>query len=343
MTGGLGYIGSHTAVALLRAGHDVVIVDNLANSDRTVLARVKALAGKRVAFEELDLRDEGKLGAVFGAHKAIDAVVHMAGLKAVAESVRDPLLYYDVNINSTLALLRCMRRHGCHRLLFSSSATVYGDQDSPLHEDAVTGYDIASPYGRTKHFIEEMIRDQAAADPRFSAVLLRYFNPIGAHPSGLLGESPRGVPNNLFPLLLQVVDGSVAQLNAQLKVYGTDYDTPDGTCVRDYVHVMDVAEGHVAAVDASANRKLGQGGVAVYNLGTGRGTSVRELVSAMEKATDRDVSCIDCPRRAGDVAVTYACADKAALELGWSPKRSILDACRDGWRYVQKRAELGLQ
>ena len=326
VTGGAGFIGSHTCVELLEAGHDVVILDDLSNASGTVIDKIETITGKRPAFYQADAKDRAVLHEIFTAHR-IDAVVHFAGFKAVGESVRKPVKYYRNNLDTTLTLLEVMAEFGCRRLVFSSSATVYGGESpSPLTEDMPVGQ-CTNPYGRTKYFIEEILRDAAAAEPELSVVLLRYFNPIGAHESGRIGERPNGVPNNLMPYVTQVAAG----IRERLSVFGSDYPTPDGTCIRDYVHVMDLAEGHAAALAYAQEHT----GAEVFNLGTGRGTSVLELIDAFQQATGVTVPYVMAGRRAGDAAVCYAGTEKAAQVLHWRARRSLEDMCRDAWRWQQ--------
>jgi len=323
VTGGAGFIGSHTCLELLAAGHDVTVVDNLDNSSEESLRRVQALTGRAPDFHRVDLRDAPALRAVF-AHRRFDAVIHFAGLKAVGESGRIPVRYYDNNITGTLELLKAMEEHDCRRLVFSSSATVYGDPARvPITEDFPLT--ATNPYGRTKLFIEEILRDLCAADPRWTCVLLRYFNPSGAHPSGRIGEDPRGLPNNLMPYVMQVAVGRLAELS----VYGKDYPTPDGTGVRDYIHVVDLALGHLAALD----RLDGLQGCVPVNLGTGRGYSVLEMVAAAAKASGRPVPYRVVERRPGDVATCFADPARASQLLGWQAQRGIDEMCADHWRW----------
>lgn len=322
ITGGAGYIGSHTAVALLDKGHDVVVIDNLSNSSRESLNRVEEITGKKLVFHEADVRDRAALDGIFGVGD-IDAVIHFAGLKAVGESVEKPLEYYKNNIDSTLVLLEAMQAHGVNRLVFSSSATVYGDPISPCSEDVEAGTGLTNPYGRTKYFIEEILRDVSKSDESLEVTVLRYFNPIGAHPSGKIGEDPSGIPNNLMPYIAQVATGQ----REELSVFGDDYDTKDGTGVRDYIHVDDLAAGHVAALDNS------KPGFEVYNLGTGIGVSVLDLVKAFEEASGQKIPYKVVDRRAGDVAESYASVDKAANGLNWRTTRSLEEACADSWRW----------
>ncbi len=326
LTGGAGYIGSHTAAACAAAGYDVVIADDFSNSSPDVPRRLEEITGRKMAVCRVDAADREAMRAVFAAH-SIDAVIHFAGFKAVGESVRKPVKYYRNNLDTTLTLLEVMAEFGCRRLVFSSSATVYGGESpSPLTEDMPVGQ-CTNPYGRTKYFIEELLRDAAAAEPELSVVLLRYFNPIGAHESGRIGERPNGVPNNLMPYVTQVAAG----IREKLSVFGSDYPTPDGTCIRDYVHVMDLAEGHAAALAYAQEHT----GAEVFNLGTGRGTSVLELIDAFQQATGVAVPYVMAGRRAGDAAVCYAGTEKAAQVLHWRARRSLEDMCRDAWRWQQ--------
>lgn len=325
ITGGAGYIGSHTIVALLQAGHKVVCVDNYVNSSPEALRRVERITGRRATQVEGDVRDAALLDRIFAQH-AIDGVIHFAALKAVGESVARPLAYYDNNVGGALALLAAMDRAGVRRMVFSSSATVYGvPRELPLREDAPLA--ATNPYGQTKLAVEQVLRDLAAADPRWSIVSLRYFNPIGAHLSGLIGEDPHDIPNNLFPFITQVAAGKRERLN----VFGKDWPTPDGTGVRDYLHVVDLAAGHLRAFEYAGTRT----GCIEINLGTGRGTSVLELVQAFEQATGRRVPYAIAPRRPGDVAACWADPSRAHELLGWRAERSIAQACADGWRWQQ--------
>ncbi|NVD73951.1 UDP-glucose 4-epimerase GalE [Duganella sp. BJB488] len=323
VTGGMGYIGSHTVVELLAAGHEVVVLDNLCNARASVQARVERIAGRRFTLVEGDVRDRAAVDALFAAHR-IDAVIHFAGLKAVGESVEQPLRYYDNNVTGSLVLFEGMARAGVKTLVFSSSATVYGDPASvPILEHFPLS--ATNPYGRSKLMIEEMLRDLHKADPGWRIALLRYFNPVGAHESGLIGEEPNGIPNNLVPYIAQVADGR----RAQLSVYGGDYPTPDGTGLRDYIHVVDLALGHLATLS-----KLATGaGVFTYNLGTGRGNSVLEMVRAFEAASGRPVPYQVVARRAGDIAACYADASLAERELGWKARRNVEQMCTDSWRW----------
>ena len=324
LTGGAGFIATHTCVELMAAGHDVVVVDNYVNSQPEALRRVEEIAGRPVKAYEADVCDRAAMDKIFSENR-FDAVIHFAGLKAVGESVHKPLEYYRNNLDSTLTLCETMRRHGCKRIVFSSSATVYGVPDEvPLREDMFCK-GCTNPYGWTKYMIEKILQGIVTADPEWSVVLLRYFNPIGAHPSGLIGEDPRGVPNNLMPYISQTAIGRLECLN----VFGDDYDTPDGTGVRDYIHVMDLARGHVAAIAYMAEHP----GESVFNLGTGKGYSVLEMVHAFETANHVHVPYRIAPRRAGDLPTVYACPDKSARILGWHAQYSLEDMCRDSWNW----------
>ena len=324
LTGGAGFIGSHTIVELDKAGHEVVVVDNLVNSKQEALDRVAQIIGKQVEFYKVDIRDRDALSDVFSKHQ-FDAVIHFAGLKAVGESVAKPLEYYENNMSGTFVLLDVMRKHGCKNIIFSSSATVYGDPAIiPITEACPKGQ-CTNPYGQTKSMLEEVLKDVQRADAEWNVVLLRYFNPIGAHASGLIGENPNGIPNNLMPYITQTAIG----IREQLGVFGDDYDTPDGTGVRDYIHVVDLALGHVAALQA-IERKCG---LAVYNLGTGHGYSVLDVVKAFEKANGLNVPYKIMPRRPGDIATCYCDPTKAKQELGWEAQYGIEDMCRDSWRF----------
>ena len=323
VTGGAGYIGSHTLIELINNNFEVVVIDNLANSSRESLRRVEQITGHEIPFVEADIRDQSVLNDIFTTY-SIDSVIHFAGLKAVGESVTKPLEYYDDNLVSTLALLEAMRKHSVKQLVFSSSATVYGSpSELPLRETSTVGVGLTNPYGKTKYMIEQIIQDYCAADPAFEATILRYFNPIGAHKSGQIGEDPNGIPNNLLPYVAQVAVGKLQSVG----VFGDDYDTPDGTGVRDYIHVVDLARGHVAALQHM------KAGANVYNLGTGSGTSVLEIIKAFSKACGRDLPYEIKPRRAGDIAACYADCSKAERELGWRAELSIEQACADSWRW----------
>lgn len=323
VTGGAGYIGSHTLIELINNNFEVVVIDNLANSSRESLRRVEQITGHDIPFIEADVRDQSALDDIFTTYD-IDSVIHFAGLKAVGESVAKPLEYYDNNLVSTLALLEAMRKHSVKQLVFSSSATVYGSpSELPLRETSTVGVGLTNPYGKTKYMIEQIIQDYCAADPAFEATILRYFNPIGAHQSGQIGEDPNGIPNNLLPYVAQVAVGKLQSVG----VFGDDYDTPDGTGVRDYIHVVDLARGHVAALQHM------KAGANVYNLGTGSGTSVLEIIKAFSKACGRNLPYDIKPRRAGDIAACYADCSKAERELGWRAELSIEQACADSWRW----------
>ena len=326
VTGGAGYIGSHTCVELLNEGHEVIVVDNLSNSSVESLRRVGAITGKKVKFYNADVRDKIALGKVFK-KDAIDWVIHFAGLKAVGESCEMPIEYYDNNLYGTLVLLQTMREHGCKKIVFSSSATVYGDPEVlPITEECKVG-GTTNPYGSSKYFQEIMLSDVYKSDNEWTVVLLRYFNPVGAHESGLIGEDPKGIPNNLTPYIAKVAIGELAEV----KVYGNDYPTADGTGVRDYIHVVDLAKGHVAAID-----KIEKSGVYTYNLGTGKGYSVLEVISAFEKACGHKLNFVYKPRRAGDIACCYADSTKAAKELGWQATYGIDEMCLSAWNWQTK-------
>lgn len=324
VTGGAGYIGSHTCVELLKAGYEVVVMDNLCNSSEESLRRVEKITGKQVGFYKADMLDKESMEEIFN-KETIDSVIHFAGLKAVGESVAKPLEYYHNNITGTLLLCDVMRSHGVKNIVFSSSATVYGDPAFvPITEECPKGQ-ITNPYGQTKSMLEQILTDIQKADREWNVVLLRYFNPIGAHKSGLIGEDPKGIPNNLVPYIAQV---TVGKLNC-LGVYGDDYNTPDGTGVRDYIHVVDLAVGHVKALTKITEKS----GVSVYNLGTGNGSSVLDVVRAYEKASGKTIKYEIKPRRAGDIASCYADASKAKAELGWEAVRGIEEMCEDSWRW----------
>lgn len=324
LTGGAGYIGSHTIIELDKAGHSVVVVDNLVNSKEEAIRRVEKIIGKPVPFVKADVRDRAAMEEIFKTY-SIDAVIHFAGLKAVGESCEKPLEYYENNMNATFVLLDVMRKNGCKNIIFSSSATVYGDPAQiPITEACPKGH-CTNPYGQTKSMLEEVMIDVQKADPEWNVVLLRYFNPIGAHKSGLIGENPNGIPNNLMPYITQTAIG----IRKELGVFGNDYDTPDGTGVRDYIHVCDLAAGHVAALQA-IDRKCG---LAIYNLGTGHGYSVLDVVNAFQKANGLKVPYVIKPRRPGDIATCYCNPAKAKAELGWEAQYGIEDMCRDSWNF----------
>lgn len=327
VTGGAGYIGSHTCVELLNAGKDVVIVDNFYNCKKSSLDRIRALVKKDFKFYECDIRDKKGLDEIFKKEQ-IDSVIHFAGLKAVGESVHKPLEYFDNNVNGTLVLLDVMRNNGCKKIVFSSSATVYGMNNiSPLTEDMEVG-GVTNPYGRTKYMIECILKDLYTSDNTWSICLLRYFNPIGAHKSGTMGEDPNGIPNNLMPYITQVAIRKREYLN----VWGDDYDTPDGTGVRDYIHVVDLALGHIKAVE----KVEGSEGLFIYNLGTGKGYSVLDVVKAFEKASGVKIPYKIGPRRDGDIATCYSDPSKAYKELGWKAERDIEEMCEDSWRWQKQ-------
>ncbi len=324
VTGGAGYIGSHTCLELLQAGYDVVVVDNLSNSKEEALKRVQKLTGKSLTFHQVDLLDEVALNAVFQSD-AIDAVIHFAGLKAVGESVTEPLRYYHNNVAGTINLCRVMQRFGVKEMVFSSSCTVYGEPHTvPITEDFPLSAPT-SPYGRTKLMLEDIFRDLYRADPEWNIVLLRYFNPVGAHPSGQIGEDPNGVPNNLLPYITQVAVGKLAQLS----VFGGDYPTPDGTGVRDYIHVVDLAIGHLKALE----QLKASPGLLTYNLGTGQGYSVLEMIAAFEKVAAKKIPYRIVQRRPGDTAAVYADPGKAERELGWRAERGLAEMCADAWNW----------
>lgn len=325
LTGGTGYIGSHTAVELLNLGHDVEIFDNLYNSKIKVLDSIEKITGRRPKFYKIDLLDSAALDKLFSENN-YDLVIHFAGLKAVGESVEQPLRYYENNVGGTINLLKAMRSHGVKQIIFSSSATVYGDQGvAELTEEMQTGVGITNPYGETKFMIEEILKDVCRADKDFSATILRYFNPVGCHPSGLLGEDPNDIPNNLMPIIMKVSTGEIPELN----IYGDDYDTPDGTGIRDYIHVVDLAKGHVASIEKMTS------GVSIYNLGSGKGTSVKEMITAFEKASGKKLPFKIAPRRAGDLGEIFANPSKAQKELNWHTELTIDDAMKDTINYLQ--------
>lgn len=330
VTGGAGYIGSHTVLQLLEQGDEVTVVDNLSNASAQSLQRVQNITGKRLRFVEGDIRDARLLDQAFSL-QAVDAVIHFAGLKAVGESVQLPLKYYDNNVHGTLVLCEAMARYQVKRLVFSSSATVYGDPVAlPLQESMPTGQPT-NPYGQSKLMVELILRDLHRADPEWDIALLRYFNPVGAHPSGEIGEDPSGIPNNLMPFIAQVAAGR----RQCLSVFGDDYDTPDGTGVRDYIHVEDLAQGHLKALDKLAQRP----GVVTYNLGTGQGYSVLQMIEAFEKASGKRIHYQIAPRREGDVAMCYADASLAKRELGWQAQKGIDEMCADTWRWQSKNPQ----
>ena len=324
LAGGAGYIGSHTAVELLEAGYDVVIADNYSNSCPESIKRVEEITGKSVKAYEVDIKDKAELETVFTENK-IDAVIHFAGLKAVGESVAKPILYYRNNIDTTLSLLECMEKYGVNNIIFSSSATVYGEENPVPYTEEMQRGTCSNPYGWTKAMMEQILEDAAKANKELSVVLLRYFNPIGAHPSGKIGEDPQGIPNNLMPYVAQVAVGR----RECLTIFGKDYPTPDGTCRRDYIHVVDLAIGHVKAIDYVFGHK----GTEIFNLGTGTPYSVTEIVETFEKVNDMKINHVYGDRRAGDLPESYANADKALNILGWKTKKTLADMCRDTWNW----------
>ncbi len=334
LTGGAGFIGSHTAVELAAVGYETVILDDLSNASADVIGRIGQITGKEPAFVQADAADRKALGKLFK-KETIEAVIHFAGFKAVGESVAKPLMYYRNNLDTTLSLLETMAEFGVKRFIFSSSATVYGNSHKPPFTERMKAGGCTNPYGRTKYMIEEILKDAAAADPALSVVILRYFNPIGAHESGLIGEKPGGIPNNLMPYISQVAAG----IRPRLSVFGNDYPTPDGTGVRDYIHVTDLAKGHVAALAFSEGRT----GAEVFNLGTGRGVSVLELVKTFEKVNGVPVPYVIAPRRAGDIAVSLADPRKAESVLGWKAEKTPEDMCRDSWRFESRLKEEALK
>lgn len=330
VTGGTGYIGSHTCVELLQNGDEVIIADNLYNSKPEVVERIASISGKAPVFYEADVTDKAAIRKIFAEHQ-IDAVIHFAAYKAVGESCKIPLRYYRNNLDSALTLLECMEEAGCKNIVFSSSATVYGPNNPVPYVEEMPTYVATNPYGWTKVMIEQILRDISAADPEFSAVLLRYFNPIGAHESGLLGDDPSGIPNNLMPYVVRVASGQLEKLT----MYGDDYDTPDGSCVRDYLHVVDLAKGHLKALDYAVKHK----GAEAVNLGTGNGLSVFELVDAFEASTGVKVNRVVGPRRAGDLPQIWAGTEKAEKLLGWHAEKTVEEMCRDSWNFVVKSRE----
>ncbi len=326
ITGGAGYIGSHTIIELLKNNHEVIVVDNLSNSSLESIKRVEKITNQSIPFFKIDVREKSELDKIFKINK-IDAVIHFAGLKSVSESIKEPINYYDNNIVSTLVLLDIMKKYDVKKLVFSSSATIYGIPSKlPLSEKSRIGVGITNPYGQTKFIIEQILKDSAKADNSMEISILRYFNPIGAHESGIIGEDPNDIPNNLLPYISQVAIGKLEKVN----VFGDDYDTHDGTGIRDYIHVVDLAKGHVASLN-----KI-KPGISIYNLGTGKGTSVLELIEAFRKASGKKIPYQIVPRRAGDISVCYASAKKAQKEIGWQAKKTIKQACIDSWRWQSK-------
>lgn len=324
VTGGAGYIGSHTVIELIENGYEVVITDNFSNSNAKVINRLEQLTGKKIPFYQTDVLDAVGLDKIFTEHK-IDACIHFAGLKAVGESPKKPIEYYWNNIGGTLTLLQVMRKYDCKNLIFSSSATVYGDAKIiPVTEDCPKG-ECTNPYGWTKHMIEQILSDVCHSDASWNIILLRYFNPLGAHKSGLIGDAPNGIPNNLMPYVTQVAVGKLKQLS----VFGNDYDTPDGTCIRDYIHVLDLASGHTKALDMIKENC----GLKVYNLGTGIGYSVLDVVRAFEEANNIQIPFVFVPRREGDLPVSYSDPSKAEREMGWKAKYNLKEMCQDSWNW----------
>ena len=328
VTGGAGYIGSHTAVELLNSGKEIIIIDNFSNSKREVLDKIKEITGKNFKFYEMDYKNIEKLERVFEENK-IDAVMNFAGYKAVGESVAKPLDYYENNISGAIGLLKTMKKYNVKKFIFSSSATVYGDPEVvPITEECKTG-GTTNPYGTTKLFIEQILQDLYKSDNEWDIAILRYFNPIGSHESGLIGENPQGIPNNLMPYIVRVASGELEQLS----VFGNDYDTPDGTGVRDYIHVVDLAKGHLKALEKLEREGKG---IYIYNLGTGKGYSVLEMVKTFETATGKNVKYKIVGRRDGDIATCYANSKKAKEELGWQAEKTLEDMCKDAWIYIEK-------
>ena len=329
LPGGAGFIGSHTAVELLKAGKEIIIIDDFSNSTPKALEAIKKITGKDFKFYEMDYADREKLEKVFEENK-IEAVLNFAGFKAVGESVQKPIEYYTNNISGALVLLDVMRKHGCKKFVFSSSATVYGDPEViPITEDCKVG-GTTNPYGTTKLFIEQILKDIYKSDNTWDICILRYFNPVGAHESGLIGEEPKGIPNNLMPYVVRVAAGILPELS----VFGNDYDTPDGTGVRDYIHVVDLAKGHVKALEKLDKEKEG---LFIYNLGTGTGYSVLDMVKAFEETTGKEVKYKITPRRPGDIATCYADPTKAKEELGWAAEKTLKDMCQDSWNFINKK------
>ena len=329
LPGGAGFIGSHTAVELLNKEREIVIIDNFSNSTPKALEAIKKITGKDFKFYEMDYLDREKLEKVFEENN-IEAVMNFAGYKAVGESVQKPIEYYENNISGALVLLDTMRKYGCKKFIFSSSATVYGEPEKmPITEDTPTG-GTTNPYGTTKLFIEQILQDLYKSDNTWDIAILRYFNPVGAHESGLIGEEPQGIPNNLMPYVARVASGQLEQLS----VFGNDYNTPDGTGVRDYIHVVDLAKGHIKALEKLEKEEKG---IYIYNLGTGIGYSVLDMVKAFEKATGKTVKYKIAPRRAGDIAICYSNPEKAQIELGWQAEKTLDDMCKDSWRYIQNQ------
>jgi UDP-glucose 4-epimerase len=332
VTGGLGFIGSHTIVELLQENYKIIIIDNLVNSSLDVLQKIQDITNRRdILFFNIDIRESLKLENLFVEYK-IGLVIHFAALKAVSDSIKNPLQYYDVNISGTINLLNIMKKYDCKKIIFSSSATVYGDNVYPVNEESSIGVGITNPYGRTKYMIEQILQDLYISNNNWSITILRYFNPIGAHPSGLLGENPNDIPNNLFPYLLKVSTGRLSTLN----IFGNDYDTPDGTCIRDFIHVVDLARGHVKATEQIFNVDKYRG-INIYNLGTGKGTSVKELIDTFEKVNNVKLDYNFVKRRKGDLACVYAKTEKSLKELDWICNYNIEDMCSHGYNYIKNK------
>lgn len=331
VTGGCGFIGSHTCCELLDNGYEVVIVDNLCNSKKEIIEKIKEITKKEVSFYEIDLRNKESLRKVFDENK-IDGVIHFAGLKAVGESVKEPIMYYDNNLISTLVLLEVMKEYNCKNIVFSSSATVYGTQDTPKYVETMKKQTPSSPYGKTKDMIEEILQDLYISDNEWNITLLRYFNPIGAHETGLIGENPNGIPNNLMPYILKVASGELECLT----IFGDDYDTPDGTCIRDYIHVVDLAKGHLKAIEKIFKQNSS---INVYNLGSGNGVSVKEIVETFEKVNEIKLNYKYGQRREGDLAEYFADASKALNELNWKTEKNIEDMCRDSYNFIKNQKD----
>jgi len=327
VTGGLGFIGSHTVVELLLNNYNIIIIDNLVNSSTDVLKKIKDITNKNLLFFNIDIRDTLRLENLFVEYK-INLVIHFASLKSVNESIKNPLQYYDCNVNGTINLLNVMKIYKCYKIIFSSSATVYGNNIYPVNENSPTGNGITNPYGKTKFIIEQILQDLYNSNNNWSITILRYFNPVGAHPSGLLGENPNDTPNNLFPYLLKVSIGKIPLLN----IYGNDYDTPDGTCIRDFIHVVDLAKGHVKALECIFNSEDTK--INIYNLGTGKGTSVKELVETFEKVNNVKLAYNYTNKRDGDLPCVYADIKKASIELKWICKYNIEDMCKHGYNFI---------
>lgn len=323
ITGGLGYIGSHVSIKLIKKGYNIIIVDNLSNSQYSVMDEIMKISNsdketEKILYYEIDIRDNEKLSNIFELNK-INTVIHMAGLKSVSESINDPLHYYNNNINGTINLLNVMKKFNCKKIIFSSSATVYGNQKYPVDESAITGQGITNPYGKSKFIIEEILKDLYKSDNKWTIIILRYFNPVGHHKSGLLKEKPSGIPNNLFPFIVGVANKTYSKLN----VYGNDYNTIDGTCIRDFIHVSDLAKGHISAIE-----KIKDSGLYIYNLGSGKGTSVLQLIKKFEEINEVNINYHFTERRKGDLPVVYALVDKINKEIGWKSKKTIDDMCR---------------